>query len=99
MRFPGQMEEARARLRRMYSELGKREDKKELIILPVLSGEIVFSRLYLDNIKEEFQDLHIDSIRDETLSSGVLSGGPVSSSHSVRARASGQDTKGHSDNC
>lgn len=73
-----QLENARSHLRAMFSELNQRPDKGELIILPVLQGEIAFSRLFLENVREEFPNLMIESIRDEAIPVVELTGGLVS---------------------
>jgi predicted phosphodiesterase len=73
-----QLEDARNRLRTMFSELDKRANKSELIILPVLVGEVAFSRLFLESVREEFPSLFIESIRDDAKPKAALTGGLVS---------------------
>jgi predicted phosphodiesterase len=72
-----QLEGARNRLRTMFSELDKRPDKDKLIVLPVLVGEVAFSRLFLESVREEFPGLFIESIRDDAKSKAALTGGLV----------------------
>jgi DNA repair exonuclease SbcCD nuclease subunit len=57
------LEEARKRLRVLLSDLDKRHDKDDLIILPELKGSLTFSPLYLENVREEFPQLHVEDIR------------------------------------
>jgi DNA repair exonuclease SbcCD nuclease subunit len=57
------LEEARRRLRVLLSDLDKRHDKDDLIILPELKGSLTFSPLYLENVREEFPQLHVEDIR------------------------------------
>ncbi|MEM2760074.1 MAG: metallophosphoesterase [Nitrososphaerales archaeon] len=59
------LEETRKRLRIILSEIDKRNDRNDLILLPELRGEISFSPLYLEDIKEDFPALHIESIRHQ----------------------------------
>lgn len=68
-----QLEDARKRLRTIFSELDHRPDKDKLIVLPVLEGEIVFSRLFLESVREEFPGLFIESIRDNAKPKAVIS--------------------------
>jgi len=73
-----QLEGARNRLRAMFSELDKRPNKDKLIVLPVLVGEVAFSRLFLESVREEFPNLFIESIRDDAKPKAVLTGSLVS---------------------
>lgn len=57
------LEESRKRMKKMFSEINERADKTSLIVLPELKGESSFSPLHIDGIKEDFPDLHIESIR------------------------------------
>jgi len=67
------LEEARKRLRAIFVEIDKRNDKKDLIILPQLKGEISFFPLYVENVKEDFPELHVESIRyEETVLKATL---------------------------
>lgn len=59
------LEETRKRLRIVLTEINKRNNKDDLILLPELRGEISFSPLYLENMKEDFPGLHIESIRHQ----------------------------------
>jgi DNA repair exonuclease SbcCD nuclease subunit len=72
------LEECRKRLRTVLLEIDTRPDKNDLIILPVLKGEIAFSPLYLENVREDFPQLHVESIRSETILKTALVGGLVS---------------------
>jgi predicted phosphodiesterase len=73
-----QLETARNRLRIMFSELDKRPDKNKLIVLPVLEGEIAFSRFFLESVREEFPGLFVESIRDDAKPKAMLTGGLLS---------------------
>jgi DNA repair exonuclease SbcCD nuclease subunit len=67
------LEEARKRLRTIFAEIDKRNDKNDLIILPQLKGEMTFSPLYVENVKEDFPELYIDNIRyQETILKTIL---------------------------
>jgi len=67
------LEEARKRLRTIFTEIDGRDDRKDLIILPQLKGEISFFPLYVENVKEDFPELYIDSIRyEETILKSIL---------------------------
>lgn len=57
------LEDARKRFRTILSQIDNRDDKNDLIILPELRGEMTFSPLYLENVKEDFRELHIEDIR------------------------------------
>jgi predicted phosphodiesterase len=69
-----QLESARDRLRTMFAELDRRVDKEKLIVLPVLVGEIGFSRLFLESVREEFPNLFIESIRDDAKPKAAITG-------------------------
>jgi predicted phosphodiesterase len=73
-----QLEDVRSRLRNMLSELDARSDRNDLIVLPVLQGQVSFSRLFLENVKDEFPNLVVQSIRDESKPVVALTGGLVS---------------------
>jgi len=73
-----QLENARNRLKTMYTELDKRADKEKLIILPVLLGEIGFSRLFLESVRDDFPNLYIETIRDDAKPKAAITGRLVS---------------------
>jgi hypothetical protein len=66
------LEESRKRLRTVLTEIYKRDDKGSLIVLPELRGSISFSPLYLEDIRDDFPELYVETIRYEkaTLSTG-----------------------------
>jgi DNA repair exonuclease SbcCD nuclease subunit len=57
------LEETRKRLRLVLSDVDKRADKSDLILLPEMKGKIAFSPLYLENVKQEFPELQVEDIR------------------------------------
>lgn len=57
------LEEARKRLRVLLTDLEKRNDKNQLIVLPELKGSLAFSPLYLENVRQEFPELQVEDIR------------------------------------
>jgi DNA repair exonuclease SbcCD nuclease subunit len=57
------LEEARRRFRVLLSNLDKRNDKNQLIVLPELKGSLTFSPLYLENVSQEFPELQVEDIR------------------------------------
>ncbi len=57
------LEETRRRLKTILAEIEKREDKDSLIVLPEVTGSISFSPLYLDDVKNDFPKLHVESLR------------------------------------
>jgi DNA repair exonuclease SbcCD nuclease subunit len=59
------LEETRKRLKMILSEIDSREEKFELIVLPEISGELEFSPLYLESVKDEFPELCVESIRHQ----------------------------------
>jgi DNA repair exonuclease SbcCD nuclease subunit len=59
------LEEARKRVRLVFSAIDERADKKGLIILPELNGNIAFPPLYLETVRQEFPELHVEPIRYE----------------------------------
>jgi DNA repair exonuclease SbcCD nuclease subunit len=67
------LEEARSRYGAMLKEIDARGDKKDLIVLPNLEGEVTFLPLYFESVKESFPNLAIEEVRSNraTLRSGL----------------------------
>lgn len=59
------LEDSRTRLRTLLTEISRRDDGDSLILLPELGGTIAFSPLYLEDIKDDFPELHVENIRYE----------------------------------
>jgi len=59
------LEESRRRLRTVFSEVYKRDDRNSLIVLPELRGSISFSPLYLEDIRDDFPELVVETVRYE----------------------------------
>jgi DNA repair exonuclease SbcCD nuclease subunit len=57
------LEEARRRLKTILEWIDQREDKESLIVLPEITGSISFSPLYLDDVKNDFPNLHVEGLR------------------------------------
>ncbi len=59
------LEEARRRYVVMLKEIDGRVDKRELIILPGLRGEVTFLPIYMESVRDGFPDLDIEEIRSD----------------------------------
>jgi DNA repair exonuclease SbcCD nuclease subunit len=62
------LEDSRKRFKILLQEVDKRDDKKDIIVLPELVGELSFLPLYLTDIIESFPTIFVENIKsDRTL--------------------------------
>ena len=59
------LQTTRERLRSLLQIIDSRSDKKSLIVLPEVYGQITFSTYFLKDVQREYPDLWVDAIRSD----------------------------------
>jgi len=59
------LQTTRERIRSLLQHIDSRSDKNDLIVMPEVYGQIIFSTYFLKDIPNEYPDLHIEVIRND----------------------------------